>query len=595
MIIFYGNGFELDMTLFGITLNEENNMFIDNLIKSYSFPFRIPLSDSMVKNLGFPNIEAISDSSSSIRGKLVVDNVYYSATLKTGDRQGDEIEAELYYGDEELPVYGTKLGHLPWPINIVTTTYALAEKHLQASWPVVTHNFPAIFKPTLKEKDDYSDFQYFANNYNGNDFVSNLINIVGSDTYFLNRNVLMPCPYLLEMVSFGYRTGGKKVRGSLFEDDRIKKLVLLPERFLEKFKGSTYDYWQFSLPDTTETNTLGTIGVYSRTMSPSSTGTYNVKINLDLDPVIAKYFSLRIYRKHTVTQVTTDEFTASSLNNRVTINKEISINVEGDQVNESIIVELRLLYTTQSISEKNSFEYSYKEGRLNELDTSYSLAEMMPDMTFGDFIDSIKNWLNLDITMDEEFVTIDFIDKALDKLEIVDNGHLEEQYPKIKSNTDRLFKLNYPNGDKLFIDRSGVIYSDLDRDESDAITIKMNCHMGTVEYNHGRTTVVDPEEASYLTFALYDGLDASNRNNSVDNVNGFTGKIENIYQEFWKNWIYRRSINKTIKDRFSIHHTEPLKVLSKIFKYNQILLPVKIRKKRVGNEYYDVEMEAETI
>jgi hypothetical protein len=595
MIVFYGNGFELDLTLLGITLNEENNMFIDNLIKSYSFPFRLPLLDQTVKNLGFPNIEAVSSSRSSIKGKLLVDNTYYPAKLRTGDIQGEELEVTLYYGDEELPVYGTKLANLPWPINIVTTTYNLAQKHLTSNWPDVTHNFPMVYKPSLKEKTDYQDFQYFANNYDGSDFEPNVETTFEGETSFLNKNVLMPCPYLLEMVKFGYLSSGRKVRGGLFNDDRLKKMVLIPNKFLEKFRGSTYDYWQFSLPDSTGEINLATTGIYKKTLSPSSPGTYNIKFNINIDPVRAEYFYLRIYRRDTNTQEEKTEYSASSLGNRVNINKEISINILGTLVTEEIIVEMHLMYNTTSIKDLNSFEYSHKEGRLNELDTSYSLAEIMPDITFGEFMDRLKNWLNLDISVNEEFATIDFLDQALDKLPIINNEHLEVKYPRISSNADRTFRLTYADDNELLIDRTGIIYSDLEKDSSDIVEIDMEVRMAVVEENYGRLTAVDPEDESGLTFAFYDGKDIFGRNPSVDNIDGFTGKIEDVHDNFWKKWLFRRTRNKTIKDRFVAHYTEGLKARAKAYKYNQLLLPQKIRMRRISLEHYDVEIESETI
>lgn len=595
MIIFYGNGFQIDLTLMGITLNEESNMFIDNLIKSYSFPFRIPLLDQTVKNLGFPNVEAVSSSRSLIEGRLLVDNTYYPAKLRTGDVQGEELEVTLYYGDEELNVYGTKLASLPWPINIVTTTYNLAEKHLSSGWPEVTHNFPMVYKPSLKEKTDYQDFQYFANNYDGGDFEPNVELTIEGETSFLNKNVLMPCPYLLEMVRFGYLSSGRKVRGGFFNDERLKKMVYIPNKFLEKFRGSTFDYWQFTLPDSTDEIDLGTIGIYKRTLSPSTPGTYNIKFNVNIDPVRAKYFYLRIYRRNTDTEEEKTEFVASSINNRVNINKEIAINILGSLVTDEIIVEMRLLYSTSSIKDLNSFEYSHRDGRLNQLDTSYSLAEIMPDITFGEFMDSLKNWLNLDILVNEEFATIDFLDEALDKLPIIENEHLEVKYPKRSSNADRTFRLSYADGNEILADRTGVIYSDLEKDPSDMVNIEMDVRMAAVQQNYGRLTAVDPEDDSSLTFAFYDGKDIFGRNPTVDNINGFSAKIEDVYDEFWKKWVYRRTRNKTIKDRFMAHYTESLRVRSKIYKYNQLLLPKKIRMRRVSLEYYDVEMEAETI
>lgn len=594
MILFRANGFELDLTLFGLSLNDESNFFVDNLLKSYSFPFQISLLDDFVRNIGFPNLENNDDPSASVTGILLIDEDYFPATLRFGEIRGEEIEATLYYGEEDLPIYSTKMSQLPWPINLVTSLQALFNKHVDAGWPAVTHNFPMIYRPGIRETTNYENFQYFVNLTTSTNFVQNTITGSDPDFVYNNFNVLSPCPYLLELLRFGFASSGRKVKGEVFQDERLKRLFYIPEKYIEKFKGSTYDDWQFSVPDRTVTIDNVLMGVYERFITPAASGTYLYKLSLNLDPVIAKYFKLRVFRKDGTTSEETIYYFAESRLNRVSIEHDLEVNIKDASEFDPVWVELTLPYRSTSIKPYNSFEMSFKEGKLNELiGTSYTLSDFVPDMTFGEFVNAIKNWLNLDIQIDEENAYINFQDNILADLPEADHTHLQELYPRIVRNGNRLFKLSYSNGDEVMVDSTGQVYSDIDRQDQDVITIKMETQIAKVTSNENFVTAVYPEEGG-LCFGIYDGL-VGTRNLTIDRYEEFTGKVESVYQAFWKNWLFRRTTNVTITDKFLANKFEMLSLRSRIFKYNRILLPKVIRKRRRQENYWEVEMEAESI
>ena len=293
MIVFQAQDYEIDLSLYSLSLNEENNMFMDNMIKSYSFPFSMQLTPALIQLLGLYDLDNISSLNSTIEGRLVVDGSYYESTLTLGDLVGDTLEAQIYYGEEVLPVYDTKLSALPWPVYIVEDSPLLYVSYVNKKWPKVTHNFPMIYRPDIKKENDYEDFELFVNKTVGANFVQNVEEtIVNEDdeeeTFYRNKNVLSPCTYVLEILSFGFKSAGKKIRGTVLQDTRLNDLIYIPEQYLEKFKGSLYTNFQFDFPTTTKTVTIDrttginfgvftetiNVGEYVTSFTPDNVGTY---------------------------------------------------------------------------------------------------------------------------------------------------------------------------------------------------------------------------------------------------------------------------------------------------------------------------------
>lgn len=607
MIIFQTEKLQLDLTLYGITLNEESNMFVDNMLKGYSFPSSLTLTPEISLALDLPDVPNMTNLDASLEGFLIVDQKYYEGVMYLGDLEGEELEFEISFGEEVLPVYDSKLRELPWPLVIIESSQIHHDAYVDNAWPAVTHNFPQVYRPKIKQENDYEDFELFCNNSDGTDFIQNLSEVVDNETVYRNKNVLMPCPYVMEMLTFGFKSAGKKVKGAVLDDERLQGLVYFPEKYRERFNSSTFTSFSFTVPDSTEQITVDNlgglnagifvekinIGVYKREFLPENTGTYSIDFNLNLSPATADYFKMRIYQEKTATLEQTIIYNSESRFNRVTIDEEINIDITAANQFDKIFIVMELNYTTESIAAFNSFEYSYKEGRLNEFAGSYSLGPYMPDMKFGEFVNLIKNWLNLDISINEEFVTMEFVETAVDNFPKVDHSHLQILKPKITRNTNRTFRLNYNDDSFVLADSTGRIFSDLDKEEKNIIEIDMGVSMAIVESNFNTVTAVYPEKDE-ITFGFYTGL-YNSRNVCQDKINGFTGKVDAVYENFWSVWLAIRTNNLTVVDSFMAHHSETMELRSLCYKYNQILLPLSIRRKRKTMDWWDVDFEGESI
>lgn len=594
MIKLQAPDFEIDLSTYGVSLKEESNLFTDNIYKSYSLPFSIKADALLLMKLNLPTLENIYDLETTIKCRLVLDDIHFPATWYLGEVHGDIIECTLTYGDAELPVYDVPLRDLPWPKIINLNVANFANTYISQSWPAVAFNFPMVYRPEIKEESNYELFEGFLNNHNGSTFLINEEDNSGAEPVFINRNVLAPFPYLLEILKFGYKQAGLQVFGEIFEHEILKKALYVPDGFLEKFKGDQYETFSFTTPTETDTTFLGTYGVYTKTYVPEAIGTYEIAFNLDLDPVLARVFELRITRRDALSNdIIETIYSASSMSNRVTIEEKININITDASQYDPIEIQLYLMHTTESIAAYNNFEYSFKGGRLNEFPDVFSLAAFVPDMTFGEYVNLVKNWLNLDIDVQDRFVDINFTQKTILQKEVDDHSHLELPEPPFQYNSNRFYKLHYANGEKVFFNRTGQVYSDLDDDNENVIKIEMPVQPLVVERIKNITTAIFPKNKSKLDFCLYDGEDVAGRPTCNPAI-ARKLNLQPVVDDHWKEWLGYRVRSKTYKENFecSVHEGFSINRLS--FKYNELHVLKKISKKFINEKLMKVELESET-
>ena len=592
MIVFQtSNNHKIDLSKFNVSLTEESSLFTDNIYKSYSVPFTIPAEEELLEKLGLPQLDNITDVNTSVRGKLLLPYTYYDAILFLGEIEGSQIECSLSFGDQELPVYDRKLKDLPWPVQLITQGYTLEFAGKVANtWPTVPYNFPRVYDPSIKDKSGYESFKGFINNNTGIGPVFNEVDNSGEEPVYHNYNVLAPFPYLLEILRFGYAQEGKTISGELFEDEIMKQALYIPENFLEKFRGSEYTAFSFSTPSEVQSQE---IGIYERRFTPEKIGTYEVDYKLNIDPVTAAFFEFSIYQEDPLQSYKrTILFEASSTNNRVRLSEKLKINVTSETQFHPIVIEMKLNYKADSIAGMNQFEYSYAAGKLNEFPSSFSLADFVPDMTFGEYVNELKNWLNLDIDVQEGKVEINYTQNSILKKQREDHKHLEIPNPKKKHNSNRFYKLNYANGEQVFYNSNGQVFSELDEKGADVITIEMDVQPAVVEQNKDVITAVVPENRSGIDFCLFKSP-GSLVNDCAPEIARELSQQKN-FDKNWSEWLRYRVHSKTFKENFECSVHERININELSFKYNELHIIKKLQRKFLSEKVMRVDLESET-
>jgi hypothetical protein len=404
---------------------------------------------------------------------------------------------------------------------------------------------------------------------------------------------MTPCPYILEILRFIFATAGRRVVGDVFSNELLKKVLHVPENYMEKFRGAEYVQFSFSQPTSTEIRKFGAVGVYEKELTPTIPGDYEIDYNLNLDPVLAGFFLFFIYKEDALSGERTELFAATSQGNRVSLDEKFSINIPEDNQYDKIIVQLKLKHTTEDISEWNNFEYSFKGGQLNQFPNVFSLKDYVPDMTTGEFVNEVANWLNLDININERFVAINFAQESVLQKSVRNHEHLEIPEPGITNNTNRFYRMSYANGERVFVNRNGRIYSDRDEEGDDVVKMDMDVQPLVVERNQDVTTAVYPEEEAKLNLVIFDGYDV----NDQPTCSGELARelsLDNVYKTWWSSWIDFRIHSKTFKESFecSAHQIIDIKELS--YKYNEQHILKKLTIKSVNEKVIKVDVESET-
>ena len=590
MIQFQGDKFQLDLTSYGVTLNEENDIFTDSINKNYSLPFTIMADTEILEKLGLPTLENIRNVDVVYPGNILLANGFLPAKLFLGEVWKNNIEANITFGAAELAIYATKIKDLPWPTQLAPNILTFAKSILNKSWPEVGFNFPMVYKPSIAKNSNYEGFKGFINNYSSGNFLANYVDESGEEDVYVNQNVMAPFPYLLEILRFGFKTAGKTLVGEVLQNEDLKKAVYIPQNYLERMDGS--QYLAFSFDFRTSIDTVLGYNIYEQQLVPESVGVYDVSLKVNLDPVLADYFRLYIYRKDALSQQLRLVQLFQSEDNRVQLDEKIPVEVSPADALDPIVIIMKLRYTDRNISEFNNFEISFSNGLLNVFPTLFTLSDFVPEMTFGEYVNMLKNWWNIEIDIQERVAVASFLENSIFNKNIRNHEHLETPATKRTSNANRFYKLHYANDERIFFTKKGQIFSDLDDEGSDIIEINMNCQPAVVEMNKNILTAVAPEKESDLDFCVYDGIQNDRPTCPISLSRKLS--LQQVFENWWKTWLIFRVNSYSYKDTFDCSPHEIIQKEELSRKYNELHIIKKLTRKFKNENVMTVDIESET-
>ena len=588
MILFQTDTWQYNLTDRGITFNENSDYFSDSISKDFSFPFYVYFYEDIAEKLGLVNIQSVKSYKSKIYGYLIKDREFYKAYISINEVVGERAELTLYYGEEVMEVFDKKLTQLPFPaINATGGLPAFAKSQISKQWPEATHNFVKMFRPEIKQRSNYDCFEQFVNNYVAAEFPENSIDVIEGANVSVNRNVMCPFPYLLEIFKTIFATEGLEVLGDFVNDDFNKKILYIPKNFFEHYYVTQFENYSFTTRTSQETINGKTINVYRHVHTPVNEGSFSLKMNVSMSDAMAKYFKLTVKQNEVIL------YEAFSENNQVNIKETLDINIVNTTIFDDIEVELRLTPQDNSIADYNSFTYEFKEGQLNIFPEVYTLADFMPNMTVREFVNKIKTWLNLKFDYTKNAVYINYLENLPENLSFVDKTHLQQSTPRRLLNQSNLFKLSYPDGQEVMVNKNGQTYSDADYVESEIEKIEMDVLPLAVNSNLDSVTAVYPEDAEDLMFCLYNGP-INGEPLATNQINNRKLSLDHIFINNWKQWLRFRANSETYKDSFYMSITEALSYKVGIFKDNKNHLIKSIQKKRWNKDQWKVDLETET-
>lgn len=578
MIIFYGQDFELNLTNLNITFIEENALFFDAFFKNYTLPFTLDIDDEISQKLGLIDLENSSDYKVKHFGKIFIDNHFEDAYFLIEVIE-DAIECTLYFGKVTIPLMDTQLAALPFPLIKNESVNAWANAIKNKTYPEVSHSFPMVFDDEFKKESNYEAFEGIINNYNGSNFIINSIDGTGA---VLNKNIIVPFPYLMGVLKVGFASAGLQMIGDFVNTKANNHILIDPKKnHLEKFSSGTYDNYQFS--QTTDEYLDGAVLVYEyeKTYTIDSIGTFSIKAFLNFPKEV-------IVRQLIIKRVDDVIYSAvgNAIDETITINKEFL-------AAEIITITLVLEAVNLNVALYNDFVFEKGEGKLNIFTNSFSLAEFMPEITFGTLLNKLRNNQNLKIVISDAYVRMDYVENKFTEVEFKDESDFEMPKPKREPNQSKLYKLKYTDTDFLLIDKNGLINNTTGYRDEDIITIDMDLQILPVE-NRGTIFSAVRQNNDVFSLLLYNGNDLNGYPVAVDKVYGLTYKLPETYQLRWKNWLSFRLNSETYTDKFTANALEEFLINEGRKKYNKKHIYKKISRTRLSEEEWDFNIESET-
>ncbi|SOS48452.1 conserved hypothetical protein. Putative prophage protein [Tenacibaculum dicentrarchi] len=579
--------FRLDLTDVNITLIEENPMFFNYFVKRYTWPFSKQLDDKTTAAFGFLDFDNVINYATKFYGTLIIDDVFNEAYLEISQLNNGKMEGSIYYGKETNALFSKKLSKLPFKLISVGKLFVHAKETITKSYPEVGYNFPMIIDTEKKENSNYEQFEGIVNNFEEGSFKTNDSSVVDGEKVINNRNLIVPMPYLMEVLKVGFASENIIMNGSFVSDTANNKILLYTDKILEKFYSGLLS--DFKLTVGTEVWMDNYVkSNYSRTLRVTEVGTYTVNI-LMVFPYDIQVLEFKVTYK--------DELIYKSSKNN--INKKLLINAEDSEALGSIQFSLKLQkYSTDvsvgigDISAYNNISFDLTDGELNTFPNTFSLSQVMPDITFGTFLNKVKNWLNLEITFDKNVVNINYIEQKFLETDLKDESHLEPINVSRVFNKNKLYELK-DRLNTLYISSGGLQDDSQGYKSEDITTIDVGFKkMRRTSLNSVFTATKSKEDK--FAFLLYDGL-VDGKPLAVDSVGGRKFTLSENYERNWQKWLQFRLNSETYKDKFPAHILEDFQISAGRFKYNKKHLYKSIKKKRISNNHWQLDIESETM
>lgn len=604
---FITSKFELDLSGYKMQTVDENHWFSDNFFTKYSFPFELNVTDELNVQLG--NIT--DDNSQDIE-------TYYEGIYVDGDKMEKailEIEespvsillsATLRYGFEELPSFNKKLSELSLYQNMVDNIYTHAANVITKTWPEVNYNFPQIHTDQIDtDNETWFAFEKKLNNYVSGAFLENYIDT--GDNLYYNKNIMQPLAYVLHIFARGFADDGYVLAGGdVYENPIFKKMLLFgdvdyyssfPSESLELliYKDSIYYIDDQRL-----------IGYYRKSLFLDKNKRYKItgQIPTFERPTNFTRRTIIVYYNEIV------------LMNQLFYFEEVFTLDFFIDTDSSLIHELKFevvsrldLNETDIIADISAYvvfkkdEFGVPIPTINNLN-EVNLKRAVPDITFGDFVKTFKNWYNIDFTIVDKNIFINFIESEINYKNAINLEDFQELEKKRKFNKGISFELSFNTEidakqfpytyKKAFQSQNLISYGTYKTDDKtqkisiDGLPLPLANRSGI------NTAHAFEDNNSKVFTVLYSGLNSSDLNLTE---NPAPMLLDAVHAAHWRNWFDLRINGTNYTWNFKAYTEDMigLKARGKIYAYGRYFVVKTINKTELSEDLFDVEIQCVSI
>lgn len=536
-----------------VSVQDSNSRMNEKMFSKYFFPFEIYMNEEFLKAFGdFESYDA-EDLENTFEGTLLFENKTHQAKLALSNVEGKMITGQIDFGFEDLPNFNKKLSELPLEKFSVPDIYTYAKEVCAKKYPETNFNFPRMY--TSKYPPDQKVWDAFDGYYNdikadGTEMRRNYIDSLGE---IFNVNIVHPTPHLLYVLKTGFADAGLILAGDILNDPIFSQRWIFSgtDYFTSKqqrrfgFDFSSAEYDELFLESGPDDYCL-----YQKYNSIEKPGIYKIAGNLEFwkaRKMIAKY-EIRLNG-----QVIWSKYRGSD---RQTILEIIPLNFEVNVTQENSELELyiytqyhedswthqiaTLLVTSNALEDIQSTSLGDESGvvtNLNEID----LTRAVPDITFGELINRVRNRFNYEVLVDGNLV---YMNRIGDKepTDVKDFTPFEIAVPKRELLNKKSFLLRSPISDddkqnSMFYDKDGAFLNKEPKEdtiiiESDVVILQT----GVPKPNGYHTAIIKKDSTDSLQLVWYDGL-AGTQNNAK---NPAGADFPELYYTHWEKWLRQR-------------------------------------------------------
>lgn len=461
MTIFITESFKLDLSHLNIKFSEENTFFEKDLIKQYSFPFKIPRERNFIPLYEFVRSHNSVNSNLYIQGLLFHNDKYYEAEMLLLS-SSKTIESVFYYSFQKLTIFDRKLNTLDWAnIEVGDDIEAFAQQKIAQYYPTTLINFPQIYAPDTYKDYEFGNGQYagFINHNVDGEFQAAVYETIYGFTV-TRMNEMRPFLYLKEIIKFIFSEIGYAVLGDFVDNASIEKCLLYHSNPIY-YTNNDYARNENLTLTLSQSNVSGynpiylTYNEYVKEIVMSSYGTYKVRLSVEGDiQANSEECFIRCYFNDN--QLTGGFAIARNNDGAGDFYRdfEFEFHVPKDEVGNTF--EIRIITTTNT---KPTIEGELElTGTLRPLYRNFiALKDLLPDVTVGAFVNAVKETFNMTSIFDPSTQTVrfDFFNSFVDNQQAINLSNFGVDAVPRKFNRSVGYKISFSDGEVLNLNKDG--------------------------------------------------------------------------------------------------------------------------------------------
>lgn len=446
-------------------IEKKNNSFSNTFSVYHSkFPFLILEDVNTLKSFGPKDLKS-TERNKTFNVLVQFNSITYFGKINILEYLNGVRKCDLKFGSELLNISDQKITnffgnyYFSEPIEYServneyfdqSSFVNKIDEHSLKSYPEVDFNFKMLVASNFYEGEDFSTIQGF----NMKNFVTDRKLVLNTRTniflnYYriINRNSLVPMPYLMAMIERPLKSIGWKLKGDFVDDDFNRKIVHIPKVnnncFLLHNQGLTISLNDFYDVTGVKHYTLLHEG-YKEGKYKISVKFFNINKSSNSDSSVR----FRIYTfEDNVYNYLLDEDNLAPVSGS-DFETEYELEINADNINSRTY--FSYYHPNNSLPESHEIKITsekYEEKEMVLFHPTVNLKRFLPDWTYIDLLNNVKKLRNLKIDFEEQTKTL-YINYNSNYIKNTDYVNIDNNVIKIKSDknkTKSTYEVRYAN------------------------------------------------------------------------------------------------------------------------------------------------------